>query len=165
MSQNIELFKFIGYEAVVKKSTGQAALQDNDYAYLPIVSNKTERYVGPVYNFEVADDNTYVANGIIVHNCITAVSAGLSKNAIITTDYAGLQTTVGSAGVLLSPDGLSRNGEYPESYTSKFIEEAVRMLKDEDYRLSWAEKSYNKMKEYTWSNIADEWLKQFGVKK
>ncbi len=164
MSQNIELFKFIGYDAKEKRSTGQAALQDDNYAYLPIVSNTTERYVGPVYNFEVAEDNTYVANNITVHNCITAVSAGLSKNAIITTDYAGLQTTVGSAGVLLPPDGLSRNGDYPESYTSKFIEEAIKMLKDEDYRLSWAEKSYNKMKEYTWSNIADGWIKQFGIK-
>lgn len=96
--------------------------------------------------------------------CCTAVAAGLSKNAIITTDYAGLQTTVGSAGVLLPPDGLSRNGDYPESYTSKFIEEAVKMLKDETYRLTWAEKAYNKMKEYTWSNIADEWIRQFGVK-
>lgn len=101
MSQNVELFKFIGYGVEDKKSTGQAALQDDNYAYLPIVSNNTERYIGPVYNFEVADDNTYVANNIVVHNCITAVSAGLSKCSIITTDYAGLQTTVGDAGILL----------------------------------------------------------------
>lgn len=165
MSQNVALFKFIGYDVEDKKSTGQAALQDDNYAYLPIVSNNTERYIGPVYNFEVADDNTYVANSIVVHNCITAVSAGLSKCSIVSTDYAGLSTTVGSAGVLLSPEGLSRNGEYPKSYTERFIEEAVKMLKDESYRREWADRAYNKMKEYSWSNVADGWIKEFGINK
>lgn len=163
VSQNIELFKFIGYDVREKRSTGQAALQDDNYAYLPIVSNTTERYVGPVYNFEVAEDNTYVANSITVHNCITAVSAGLSKNAILSTDYAGLQTTVGSAGILLPPDGLSRNGDYPTSYTARFVGEAVKMLSDEAYRLTWAEKAYDKMKTYTWGNVAEGWMKQFGL--
>lgn len=97
--------------------------------------------------------------------CITAVGAGLSKNPIISTDYAGLQTTVGSSGILLSPEGLSRNGEYPKSYTDRFIEEAVKMLSNESYRLEWASKAYEKMKMYTWSNIADEWIKQFNPKK
>jgi glycosyltransferase involved in cell wall biosynthesis len=96
--------------------------------------------------------------------CITAVAAGLSKNTIVSTDLAGLQTTVGDAGVLLSPEGLSRNGEYPKSYTDRFVEEAIKMLSDEEYRLEWSEKAYNKMKEYSWSNIADEWIKQFGIK-
>jgi len=165
LSQNPELFKFIGYKIEDKKSTGQAALQDNQYAYLPIVSNKKERYVGPVYNLEVKDDNTYVANNVIVHNCITAVSAGLSKCPIITTDYGGLQTTVGDAGILLSPEGLSRNGDLPPSYATKFVEEAVKMLSDESYRLEWAKKAYDKMKEYSWKNIAEEWVKQFGINK
>lgn len=96
--------------------------------------------------------------------CISSVSAGLSKNAIISTDYAGLSTTVGSAGVLLSPEGLSRNGEYPKSYTDRFVEEAVRMLKDESYRKEWADKAYNKMVEYSWSKVADGWIKEFGIK-
>lgn len=165
LSQNQELFRFIGYNVKDTKSTGQAALQDDQYVYLPIISNKRERYIGPVYNLEVKDDNTYVANNVIVHNCITAVGAGLSKNAIVTSSIGGLQTTVGSSGILLSPEGLSRNGEYPKSYTDRFIEEAVKMLSNESYRLEWASKAYEKMKMYTWSNIADEWIKQFNPKK
>jgi glycosyltransferase involved in cell wall biosynthesis len=164
VSQNIELFKFLGYDAKEKKSTGQAALQDDLYVYLPIVSNTIEKYVGPVYNFEVADDNTYVANNLIVHNCITAVEAGLSKCAIVCTDYAGLQTTVGSSGVLLSSEGLSRNGVYPSSYINKFVGEAIKMLSDESYRLEWANKAYNKMKEYSWEKIAEGWVREFGIK-
>jgi glycosyltransferase involved in cell wall biosynthesis/tetratricopeptide (TPR) repeat protein len=96
--------------------------------------------------------------------CITAVAAGLSKCSIVSTDFAGLQTTVGSAGILLSPDGLSRNGEYPTSYVNRFVAEAIRMLSDESYRLMWADRAYAKMKEYNWGKIADGWLKEFGIK-
>jgi glycosyltransferase involved in cell wall biosynthesis len=95
--------------------------------------------------------------------CITAVAAGLSKCSIVSTDFAGLQTTVGSSGVLLSPEGLSRNGDYPKSYTTRFVEEAIKMLSDESYCQEWADKAYKKMVEYSWSNIADEWIKQFGI--
>jgi glycosyltransferase involved in cell wall biosynthesis len=96
--------------------------------------------------------------------CITAVAAGLSKNPIITTDLAGLKTTVGDAGVLLSPEGLTRNDDYPESYTDRFVEEAIKMLSDETYRQEWAEKAYNKMKVYSWEKIAEGWIKEFGIK-
>jgi GT2 family glycosyltransferase/tetratricopeptide (TPR) repeat protein len=92
---------------------------------------------------------------------ITAVENGLAKNALLTTDLGGLKTTVGGAGILLSPEGLSRDNVYPESYVSKFIEESVKLLKDEDYRLKWAYKAHNKMKEYNWDKIADGWVEQF----
>lgn len=35
------------------------------------------------------------------------------------------------------------------------------MLSDECYRLMWAEKAYNKMKEYSWENIAKNWIKEW----
>lgn len=38
-----------------------------------------EEYDGPVYNFEVADTNTYVADNIVVHNCAYRLS-GYSSN-------------------------------------------------------------------------------------
>jgi hypothetical protein len=37
----------------------------------------------------------------------------------------------------------------------------VKLFKNEDYRLSWANKAYNKMKEYTWDKIADGWVEEF----
>lgn len=95
--------------------------------------------------------------------CITAIENGFAKNPILTTDLGGLQTTVGSAGILLPADGLSRNGIYPESYTNKFIEEAIKLIKDENYRKEWADKAYNKMQEYTWDKIAQGWINQFKI--
>jgi glycosyltransferase involved in cell wall biosynthesis len=93
--------------------------------------------------------------------CISSIEAGMSKCALLSTDFAGLSTTVGSAGILFPVDGLSRNGEYPESYTTRFVDEAVRLLTDDGYRQLWANKAYEKMKEYQWDKIADGWLKEF----
>lgn len=93
--------------------------------------------------------------------CIGSEESGLCKSAILSTRKAGLITTVGDAGILLPPEGLTRDEEYPESYVSKCVEEAVKLLTDDEYRIMWAEKAYNKMKEYSWSNIADEWIRHF----
>jgi len=87
--------------------------------------------------------------------CISALTAGLSKTAILSSKYAGLTTTVGDSGILL--EGNSRS----EEYLNKFTEEAIKLLKDEDYRLQWVEKGYKKMQEYAWDNIAEGWIKQF----
>jgi intein/homing endonuclease len=45
------------------------------YAYLPIKMIGVEKYAGPVYNLEVAEDDTYVIGGIAVHNCTPHVGA------------------------------------------------------------------------------------------
>jgi glycosyltransferase involved in cell wall biosynthesis len=94
--------------------------------------------------------------------CITSVENGLAKNALLSTNFAGLTTTIGDSGILLPYDPrLTRDESYPKEYTDRFIAEAVKLFKNEDYRLSWANKAYNKMKEYSWENIADGWIKQF----
>jgi hypothetical protein len=48
-------------------------------------------YDGLVYNLEVADDNSYVANNVTVHNCIEAMSCGLP---VITTAVGGLNEMI-----------------------------------------------------------------------
>lgn len=49
-------------------------------AIVPIDAIECTNYEGVVYNFEVADDESYVADGIIVHNCrCTTVSAGFAR--------------------------------------------------------------------------------------
>jgi ribosomal protein uS19 len=42
---------------------------DRNYVYQPIKDIHKEKYEGYVYNLEVKNDNTYVSNGVIVHNC------------------------------------------------------------------------------------------------
>lgn len=40
-----------------------------DYIATPIRALTSRAYTGPVYNFEVAEDNTYVTEGVVSHNC------------------------------------------------------------------------------------------------
>jgi len=89
--------------------------------------------------------------------CISAVENGLAKNAILSSNFAGLTTTVGSSGMLI--DGDSHSEEYQKS----FIEAAIKLLKDEELTKEWSEKAYNKMLEYSWDNIAEGWMRQFGL--
>jgi predicted SAM-dependent methyltransferase len=91
--------------------------------------------------------------------CITAVDAGLAKCAILTTKLAGLITTVDNAGILI--DGISSSSQYQE----KFIQESIKLLTDEDYRKCWADKAYNKMKDYTWKKAANTWIDIFNDNK
>ena len=44
---------------------------DNDYIYIPIRQIVTSNYKGIVYNLEVKDHNSYVAEAATVHNCWT----------------------------------------------------------------------------------------------
>ena len=58
---------------------------DNDYLYLPIksIEKKKVRMVD-VYNFGVEDDESYVANGVAVHNCSApAYSSGSLHAAVV----------------------------------------------------------------------------------
>lgn len=49
-------------------------------AVVPIASFECLNFEGIVYNFEVAEDESYVAEGIVVHNCrCTVVSAGTAE--------------------------------------------------------------------------------------
>lgn len=94
-------------------------------------------------------------------HCVTAVENSISKNAILSSNLAGLKTTVGDSGILL--DGFAEyGGSHPQAYKDKFIAESIKLLTDEEYRLSWAEKAYQKAQQYTWKNCADGWVKEFG---
>jgi len=145
-----------------KDKTYEVFLEYDGQVYYRIKNINRKQYEGYVYNLEVEEDNSYVSNFVAVHNCITAVENGLAKNALLSTDFAGLSTTVGDSGILLPYDPqLTRDEDYPKDYSDRFISESIRLFKDESYRKEWANKAYNKMKEYTWDNIAEGWIKQF----
>lgn len=92
---------------------------------------------------------------------ISYVENGLAKNAILSSNLGGLQTTVGDSGILL--DGFADyGGSHPQAYKDRFIAESIKLLTDEEYRLCWSEKAYKKAQQYTWKNCADDWVKEFG---
>jgi glycosyltransferase involved in cell wall biosynthesis len=97
---------------------------------------------------------------------ITAVEAGFAKNAVVTTPLAGLLTTLGdSPSYITGPAGVPiEQWAMTAEYQDAFVAEAVKMLKDEPYRHTCAEKVHNKVKGYTWKAAAEGWLAEWSKK-
>lgn len=63
-----------------KRNTPYAFIEDNYFWYKSkIINIKTQRDVS-VYNFEVEDDNSYIVENTIVHNCQAFSNAGNKQN-------------------------------------------------------------------------------------
>lgn len=69
------------WQIVFKKEFGKQdkAFFEDGYIWFPIKSITTEYAECPVYNMEVEEDNSYTANGCIVHNCTDISNAGIQK--------------------------------------------------------------------------------------
>jgi GT2 family glycosyltransferase/intein/homing endonuclease len=158
MSQNISLFNFMGFNAIKSQKNSIHGFFDGDYVYLPVKVSK-KIYIGKVYNLEVKDDNSYVANGVVVHNCITGVEAQYSGVPVICNKYAGVITTFGDSAVMLG------NGDAWWPYTKEgreaFLSETVSMLKDRSKWQEWSDKGRENAKRYSWENCALRWKKLF----
>jgi len=55
------------------KRTWTIAKIFGNYLYMPIREVQVKNYQGYVYNLEVEDDETYVANRVVVHNCFHSI--------------------------------------------------------------------------------------------
>ena len=69
VNQFIDLTGFNGEKIQLKNKGSQRKFFFENYWCSPITSIKKIPYDNYVYNFEVEGDNSYIANGIAVHNC------------------------------------------------------------------------------------------------
>lgn len=93
--------------------------------------------------------------------CVTVVEAMATKCAILSSNYWGLKDTVKDAGILLDIDYATDT--LTEEYKKKFVKEAVRLLKDDDYLAEYQKKGFKRYKKFSWTNIAkvfDEYFKR-----
>ena len=76
------------YQIVFKKQIEKQdkAFYEDGYIWFPIKSITTEYAECPVYNMEVEGDNSYTANGCIVHNCQDISTAGKQAGLIEGSD-------------------------------------------------------------------------------
>ncbi|HJT54906.1 MAG TPA: SufD family Fe-S cluster assembly protein [Ktedonobacteraceae bacterium] len=61
--------KIVGYPAPDGKKEGSPFALDEQYLYAPIRSIDIEEMDTTVYNFSVEEDESYVAEGVVSHNC------------------------------------------------------------------------------------------------
>ncbi len=89
--------------------------------------------------------------------CISALENMAAGNPIVTSDLAGLYSTVGDAGILISGDAYSK--EYQET----FVRECVSMLTDRNRWKLYSEHGLERAKKFSWTGIAEEWLGLVGL--
>ncbi len=65
------------------------AKEESDFYRIRISNIKTITYDGFVYNFSVEDDESYVANGVCVHNCHYAEESGFKTQEILFKMHGG----------------------------------------------------------------------------
>lgn len=70
-------------------NTQDKAFYEDGYIWSPINDVLQEEYDGLVYNLEVEDDNSYVVQNIIVHNCQDFSVAGKQKGSVWTCKECG----------------------------------------------------------------------------
>jgi Fe-S cluster assembly protein SufB len=61
--------EIVGYPAPAGKKEGSPFVLDEEYLYVPIRAIEIEDVDTTVYNFSVEEDESYVAEGVISHNC------------------------------------------------------------------------------------------------
>jgi len=153
MSQNKELFAFFGY-VPNEDGCSKSYVSDDSYFYLPVTKIEQYEFNGDVYNFEVEGANSYIANGVVVHNCITAKEAQLSATPIVCSNVAALQTTVGEYGHLV------KNYAYGYEARVEFVDQIIKLHKDKDYWLEMSNKSYQGAANISWGDRwKDYWSK------
>lgn len=128
--------------------------KDDNFIYFKVKDISKEIFNGLVYNIDVEDEHNYHANGIIVHNCITALDSQKLGCVPVTMNLAALQDTVFS--------GVKIDGDIQEQETKDlFLKELVSLAKDEKRLEEEKKKAIEGAKAYAWSNIASEWAKHF----
>ena len=72
-TQNNLLGEIINKKSTNGRKEGSPFYMDNKYIYLPIKSITVEEKTDTVYNFSVLEDESYVAEGVISHNCTAPI--------------------------------------------------------------------------------------------
>ena len=70
------------------------AFYEDGYIWCPIKNISTEEYNGYVYNMEVENDNSYVVQNIIVHNCTDLSVAGKGEGMVNKCDKCGCSWSI-----------------------------------------------------------------------
>ncbi len=108
----------------------------------------------PVYDMTVKDHHNFIADGVVVHNCITAMEAQAAGLRIVTSPIGALNETVGSRGTMIPGNWLSTS--YKAKYVSA-VTEAMLKSGDEDRRIL---QGYAR-EHFGWDDLAKEWESTF----
>lgn len=98
---------------------------------------KPSEYSGIVYNLEVADDNSYVANNIVVHNCdpVTGAKREFSTNLFQYVDFDFVKTLDTLCFITIDPAVSKQDSSDYTGFTINWVS-----LENKWYIKAWREK-------------------------
>ena len=92
--------------------------------------------------------------------CITALEAMAGGCVPVTSNYWGLTDTIKEGGILL-PMHNDASTVHTSEYQTKWVEECVRLLIDKEYLNYWQKKGKERIKRFTWEEVARQWVSYF----
>ena len=148
-----------------------AAKMRNNAAELAVISEMKSmleqpgvKYVGRLSKEELASYQKEAKvwaypSGFTETFCIGAVENGVAGNAIVTTPIAGILTTMKDApSYIAGPDGTHPTlWNTTDEYKDAFVQEVVKILRDDSYREGKAKIAMDVASRYTWQLAADSW--------
>ncbi len=101
----------LGLEVPEKLKSRQGYFADENYIYAPVLSVEVEEdQVLEVFNLEVEEDHTYVANRVAVHNCTTRVVSGAGVPQITAISEC-VRGAAGSGVPVIADGGVKYSGD------------------------------------------------------
>lgn len=97
--------------------------------------------------------------------CITALEAMAAGAAVVTSDVAAIQTTVGDAGIQVPvAKNIHDCGMTDDpGFRKTFVSMVVLMLTNEAERTKWVQAGLAKAKWFGWDGIVEDWLAAVGL--
>lgn len=163
----LELHIFYGFDGWIK-----SAKYRNDNEALKYIENlqvQIKNTNGVFYHGRIGQDelaNEFMKSSLLAYPtdfeetfCITAIEAQAAGLPVISSNYAGLITTINDSGILI---GNGNKGEsYTKDYRIKFVEKCVNILKDKKLWEEYSKKGLSNSSKYSWENVANYWHKLF----
>jgi glycosyltransferase involved in cell wall biosynthesis len=107
-----------------------------------------------VYDMEVEGLHNFVADGVVVHNCIGAMEAQAAGCVPVTTAEAALPETVKHGILIPPPDNDAR-------YAEAFVANCVNLLQNESAHKELADQGRIHARTLGWDKVADAWERLF----
>src|SRR3990167_762824 len=117
---------------------------------------------------EIEDTHNFVANGIIVHNCISYAEFSACGGVFVGPWKAALPETAGGTGILIRDDGsIGRSGDpldkglgpVSAKFCDRMADEVVDLIHNDERWEALSKAGRKRAEKWTWDEVAEDWTR------
>src|SRR3990167_8119225 len=117
---------------------------------------------------EIEDTHNFVANGIIVHNCISYAEFSACGGVFVGPWKAALPETAGGTGILIRDDGsIGRSGDpldkglgpVSAKFCDRMADEVVDLIHNDERWETLSKTGRKRAEKWTWDEVAEDWTR------